>query len=59
MFYDFAPHGDGANNAGPRPVAERGHLALCLLSVSECVVPGVGYPHRLALDRSNTRGCQV
>ena len=40
MFYDFAPHGDGANN-GRRPVGVRGRLALGLLFVSECVIPGV------------------
>ncbi|MGB7781561.1 MAG: hypothetical protein WCF86_08620, partial [Pseudolabrys sp.] len=40
MFYDFAPHGDGANNER-RPVGVRGRLALCLLFVSECVIPGV------------------
>src|SRR5215475_6517855 len=40
MFYDFAPHGDGANNAR-RPVGVDERLALCLLFVSECVITEV------------------
>ena len=40
MFYDFAPHGNGANNRRP-PAAVHERLALCLLFVSECVIPGV------------------
>jgi hypothetical protein len=40
MFYNFAPHGDGANNARRRVgVDER--LALCLFFVCECVIPAV------------------
>jgi hypothetical protein len=38
MFYDFAPHGDGANNAR-RPAGVEERLALCLLFVSEGVIP--------------------
>jgi hypothetical protein len=38
MFYDFAPHGDGANN-DRRPMC--GHFALRLLFISECVVAEV------------------
>jgi hypothetical protein len=42
MFYDFAPHGDGANDARPPLVGgEREHLALCLLFVPECMIPRV------------------
>jgi len=40
MFYDFAPHGDGANN-GMRAEDEPGPIALCLLFLSECMVPRV------------------
>jgi hypothetical protein len=40
MFYDFAPHGDRANN-GRQLIGVPGCLALCLLFVSECVVPVV------------------
>jgi hypothetical protein len=40
MFYDFAPHGDRANN-GRRYVGVQVHLALRLPFVSECVIPGV------------------
>jgi hypothetical protein len=40
MFYDFAPHGDGANNAR-RPGGVDEGLVLCLLFVSECVKPDV------------------
>ena len=40
MFYDFAPHGDGANNGRP-PVGIHERLALGLLFVSECVIPKV------------------
>jgi hypothetical protein len=40
MFYDFAPHGDGANNAR-RPAGVEERLALCPLFVSECVIPDV------------------
>jgi hypothetical protein len=37
MFYDFAPHGDGANNNNP--IAHvLGRLVLRLLSVFKCVV---------------------
>ena len=37
MFYDFAPHGDGANNNN-NPIADvLGRLVLRLLSVFKCV----------------------
>ena len=42
MFYDFAPHGDGSDN-DRRLEGEGvpGRVALCLLSVPECMVPRV------------------
>ena len=40
MFYDFAPHGDGANNGRP-PVVEQERFSLCLLDFSKCVVAEV------------------
>src|SRR5262245_57410594 len=40
MFYDFAPHGDGANSGRP-PVRVHGCLALRLLYIAECVVAEV------------------
>jgi hypothetical protein len=40
MFYDFAPHGDGANNGRP-PAGVIERLALCLLFVPECMIPRV------------------
>jgi hypothetical protein len=40
MFDDFAPHGDGTNNAR-RPAGMEERRALCLLFVSECVIPEV------------------
>jgi hypothetical protein len=39
MFYDFAPHRDGANNG--RVPAVPGCVALGLLFSSECVIPEV------------------
>src|SRR4029453_9953182 len=46
MFYDFAPHGDGANN-DRRPMC--GRLALRLLFISECVVAEVATSALLVL----------